>query len=315
MAKRTVIYALCLGLALMISGCASVQTEQSVDQVRQSLKLPPGVDLIWRQTEKEETLVKQKVAKALESGLTQQEAVAVALINNQSLQASLESLGVSQADLVQAGLFSNPSLGLLVRFPIHGEENGTNVELTGGLNLADAWLLPLRKDVAQASLRRATLEVAQMVLQLRRDAKAAFSRLHFQGKILAKKKEIATVLSSTLETAKRRRQFGFMTDLEIFNLDADAAQAEIEAAQAKMELEQARAALGRVLGLSGHHRQVELAGDPEGFMHGLPSLEKALAIAQENRVDLRLAQAQAAEARHMLSCWKRPGFSRKCMWE
>ena len=304
MVKRIVIYALCLGLAVLISGCASVQTGQRVGQVKESLKLPPGVDLIWRQSEKDEALVKEKVSQALQGGLTQKEAVAVALLNNQSLQASLESLGISQADLVQAGLFSNPSLGVLVRFPIKGEGNGTNVELSGGLNLSDAWLVPLRKDVARASLRRTTLEVAQMVLELRRDAKAAFSRVYFQGHILAKRKEMARLSSETLAAAKRRRQFGYMTDLDVHNLTADAAKAEIEAAQAEMELVQARAALVRVTGLTEHPLQLQLTSGPEAMSHGLPTLEKALAIAHANRVDLRLTQAQAAEARHMLKLQK-----------
>jgi cobalt-zinc-cadmium efflux system outer membrane protein len=304
MARRIWTYVICLGLTAIISGCASVDTSQRVKQVKESLKLPPGVDLVWRQTEKDETLVEQKIKHALQGGLTEKEAVALALLNNQGLQAGLESLGISQADLVQAGLFSNPSLGVMVRFPVKGEESGTNVELSLGLNLADAWLVPLRKDVAKASLRRATLEVAQRVLELRREVKTAFGRVYYQSQILAKRQDLARLAAATLEAAKRRRRFGYMTDLDVHNLTADAAQAEIEAARAEMELAQARAGLIRVLGLTGHPHQVKLAGKPETMKHGLPTLEKALVIAHKHRVDLRLVQAQAAEARQRLRLQK-----------
>lgn len=52
----------------------------------------------------------------LDDGITQEEAVAVALWNNPSFQATLADLGVARADLAEAGLLRNPILSLL--FPI-----------------------------------------------------------------------------------------------------------------------------------------------------------------------------------------------------
>ena len=49
----------------------------------------------------------------LEDGLTEQEAVALALWNNSGFQESLADLGVARADLLQAGLLRNPVLSLL----------------------------------------------------------------------------------------------------------------------------------------------------------------------------------------------------------
>lgn len=48
--------------------------------------------------------------------MTQEEAVAIALWNSPSFQATLADLGVARADLVEAGLFRNPILSLL--FPL-----------------------------------------------------------------------------------------------------------------------------------------------------------------------------------------------------
>src|SRR5262245_48559705 len=49
----------------------------------------------------------------LDDGLTQEEAVAVALWNSPSFQTTLADLGIARADLVEAGLLRNPILSLL----------------------------------------------------------------------------------------------------------------------------------------------------------------------------------------------------------
>src|SRR5689334_14168492 len=52
----------------------------------------------------------------LTDGITQEEAVAVALWNSPSFQATLTDLGIARADLAEAGLLRNPILSLL--FPV-----------------------------------------------------------------------------------------------------------------------------------------------------------------------------------------------------
>ena len=300
MVRRIGQMAVVMVFSLLIGGCASVDTSQRIGQVKDSLKLPPGVDLIWQKSEKDAALVKEKVDGALNGGLTQDEAVAIALINNQALQANLEELGVSQAELVGAGLFTNPTLGALVRFPVKGEESGTNVELSLGLNLADAWLVPLKKDVAKAALHRATLEVAQMVLETRRDAKAAYSRVYYLAESLQLKQQTVETVSKTYETGKRRQDFGYMTEMEVQHLAADLAMAELELARMRMDYQMARNALKRVMGISGHGQPLQLAGRTAAGKSSVPNLQDALDSAQKNRVDLRLAHARAAMARHKL---------------
>ena len=50
----------------------------------------------------------------LEDGLTEDEAVALALWNNRDFHATLSSLGIARGDLVQAGLLTNPQMNLFV---------------------------------------------------------------------------------------------------------------------------------------------------------------------------------------------------------
>ena len=53
---------------------------------------------------------------SIDDGLTSQEAVAIALWNSPSFQATLADLGIARADLVEAGLLRNPVFSLL--FPV-----------------------------------------------------------------------------------------------------------------------------------------------------------------------------------------------------
>lgn len=98
-------------------------------------------------------------AALLANGLTSDEAVQVALLNNPTVRVALLSVGVSRADVVQSTLFSNPTLFLSLQFPDGGGTPNVEVNLTQ--NIAELWLVPARKDAAQRDLDRTVLEAAR----------------------------------------------------------------------------------------------------------------------------------------------------------
>src|SRR6266545_4618011 len=53
---------------------------------------------------------------SLDDGLTEDDAVAIALWNNPALQAEMTALGLARADLIEAGQLRNPSLTLIFPF-------------------------------------------------------------------------------------------------------------------------------------------------------------------------------------------------------
>src|SRR5262245_10872226 len=80
---------------------------------------------------------------SLQDGLTSQEAVAIALWNSPSFQATLADLGIARADLVEAGLLRNPVLSLL--FPIGPKQ----LEWTLQFPFEVLWQRPRRVAAAQ----------------------------------------------------------------------------------------------------------------------------------------------------------------------
>src|SRR4030042_1650482 len=91
-----------------------------------------------------------------------------------SLQATFEEIGVAKADLVQAGLFTNPNLSALFRFPFGG--GGSDIEAAGLIKISDFWQIPLRQKVAAARLETAILEVSDEILNTVADVKRAHNK-------------------------------------------------------------------------------------------------------------------------------------------
>ena len=80
---------------------------------------------------------------SIDDGLTSQEAVAIALWNSPSFQATLADLGIARADLVEAGLLRNPVFSLL--FPVGPKQ----LEWTLQFPIDALWQRPRRVAAAQ----------------------------------------------------------------------------------------------------------------------------------------------------------------------
>jgi len=107
-------------LAAVLPSCASMQKERGHDDVSRIVQRHSGYRTGWEQGTPEDRQIADRVTQLLTGGLTRERAVSIALVNNPHLQATYESLDISQADLVQAGLISNPTIAGSVGFPING---------------------------------------------------------------------------------------------------------------------------------------------------------------------------------------------------
>src|SRR3954466_11524759 len=109
-----------IAFLLALPGCASMHQERGHDDVSQIVQRRSGYRTGWERGTPEARQIAERVSKLLAGGLTRERAVSIALINSPRLQQTYERLDVSQADLVQAGLLSNPTLGGSVGFRVNG---------------------------------------------------------------------------------------------------------------------------------------------------------------------------------------------------
>ncbi len=291
----------------LLTGCASVQTQQEWKRVKHFSVERTGIEIIWEQSEKDAMAVKEKVKRLVSDGITIDEAVKIALLNNRKLQASFEEIGIAKADLVQAGLFTNPNLSAIFRFPFGG--GGAGIEAAGLLNIADFWQIPIRKKVAAARLESAMLQISEEILNTAAEAKKAYINYLALSSVRDEMEKIKDHTEEWRDHLIYRQQFGYASNLDIYMANALAVGTELEFAKIESELLISRYRLHRILGLSPDQSDYELAEILSEEINQLPELEQLISYALSNRPDIQTARLHIENARQVLALERSRIFS------
>ncbi|WP_275920612.1 copper resistance CopC family protein, partial [Burkholderia sola] len=86
-----------------LAGCTTFSKDGGFDAVSSAASERIGKDAVVVRTDADREAVDQRTKELLGKPLSMDDAVQVALLNNRGLQASYAELGLSEADLVQAG--------------------------------------------------------------------------------------------------------------------------------------------------------------------------------------------------------------------
>lgn len=193
---------------------------------------------------------------AVDDGLTQEEAVAIALWNNPDFQTQLASLGFARADLHDAGLLQNPVLSLL--FPIGPKQ----LESTLRWPVEVLWQRPRRVRAASLSADSVAAGLEQTGLNLVADVKLAYveSALAQERTVLADRS--VTELDAIAMLLESRFQAGDVSRLEARTAAIDAARARQEAERARLDVALRANDLRARLGLALDDRAITLVMTP-----------------------------------------------------
>ncbi|MCE2983974.1 MAG: TolC family protein [Parachlamydia sp.] len=112
----------------------------------------------------------------LENELNPEAAIQIALLKNPKVQSIFEELGIAHADLVEAGLLSNPDFSLEVRYP-HKKNLLTNIEYLVTATFLDIFLIPLRTRLAAAEFEQAKRRVTNEILDLAFEVRQTYYEL------------------------------------------------------------------------------------------------------------------------------------------
>jgi len=228
----------------------------------------------------------------LDKPLSTEEAVAVALWNNRSLEATLAELGLARADLVEAGLLRNPNLSLL--FPVGPKP----FELLLGAPFDALWQRPRRVAAARLNLESVAEGLVRHGLDLARDVKIAHAELAAGGEQSRLAAEAAELLQKIAELTERRVRAGDAGALELTLARLEARTAQERAARQVRQADLARRQLRFLLGLRGEPASLAVAA---GSIPSAPPPERQdlVGTALASRPDLRAAElsVQAAARR------------------
>jgi cobalt-zinc-cadmium efflux system outer membrane protein len=233
----------------MLAGCASVPKEAGFGDVRSEVERRAGHRVQWNRLTADDRSVAAAVNELLAQGLTAEGAVQVALLNNRRLQATYEDLGVAQADVVQAGLLRNPVFDGDVKFFEGGE--GTKVELAAVQDFLDVFFIPLRQRIAATAFESEKLRVTGTVLDLVGEVRTAFYTHAAAEQALELRRTVVAATEASYDIARRIREAGNMTALDVANERALHEQAKLDLAVAEAAALDTRERLNVVLGLWG----------------------------------------------------------------
>jgi len=273
-------------------GCATVDPAPDFQRASQEITRATGYAGTFQPDDAE--VVAARVNELLGDGLSAGEAAQICLLNNPTLQAAFLDIGIARADVVQSGLFSNPSLGVAWRLPSGG--GLANFEADLAQNIVGLWQIPIRKRVAQQSLDRTILEVAAQAAKLAAGAKVAYHVAVGADRHLEIARENLELTRKVLEFAVLRRDVGAHSELDVNLARGVVLEAELAVREARLAAATARRSLVTMLGLTIQADQLvlaEAAAAPPAHELAVDALvETALA----GRLDLRATRAAVTAA-------------------
>ena len=293
--------------SLFLSGCASVQTQQEWEKVKAFSMERTGAEIRWEQTEEDVKVTKEEVNKLLSDGLTENDAVRIALVNNKTLQSTFEEIGIDRADLVQAGLFSNPNLSAVFRFPFGG--GGADIEAVMPFRISDLWQIPLRKKVASARLESTMLKVSEEILNTVAETRHAHNEYIALSRVKDETEKMKRQMEELRNHLMYRQKFGLTKDIDIYMADAEVLELEEELSRIEKELQIFRIRLNRLLGLSPEQFDYEVIGDLTEEFKPLPDLEIMLTHAFSSRPDIQISKVKVEDSRHILALERKRIFT------
>ena len=293
--------------ALGMCACAGFSRDSGFDSVADSAQRRLALNPRWPRTPEERQKVAAQVADLLSHPLSAADAVHVALLNNRMLQADFEELGISEADLVQAGRLPNP------RFDLRhaGADGQYDIEETLSLNVLALLAMPYARDVEKRRFAQTQDAVVLRIAQLAQDTREAYYRavaaresLRYQLKVRAAAETGATLAHRMVAAGN----WNHLDEAREQSLYADAAQG---LTQAQLAEQSAHERLLVLLGVADEKQgapELQVGGSlPElpGSADPLPDVEQAVL---RNRLDLQLMRAQIDELQQRLKLTRSTRF-------
>jgi cobalt-zinc-cadmium efflux system outer membrane protein len=278
--------------AVVLAGCAGVSAERGHDRVSTLVEQRTGHKTRWEQGPPDDGRAAAWVRSTAAQGLTPGRAVEIALVNSPELTVAYEELGISQADMIQAGLLRNPSIGAELGLPL---ENGQLSEQRFSLtqDFLDLFVLPRRKQMAREQFEADTLRVAHRALAVAAEAQKAFAAVQASAELVTFRRAVVEAARASGDLAARQFEAGNISELRLSLERAAYEQSKLELAQEELEQLEAQEQVNRLLGLSGETTSWKIAEPLPALPADEPTLEHLETFAIRQRLDLASARTEA----------------------
>lgn len=291
--------------AALLAGCATFSEDGGFGTVQRTVKERTGQDTRWVRSEDEANSVRARTRELLARPLGADDAVQLALLNYPGLQATYAELGISEADLVQAG--RGPNLRLHWLRTKTGNDV-VKVEESFGFDLLGVLLMPMRQKMEARRFERVQAEVTAEVIRVAAETRKAWIQAVAAAETARYMAQVKEAAEAGSELARRMAAVGNWSKLNQMREQAFYADAAAQLARSKHAAQAERERLGRLMGLWGEDLAFRL---PER----LPDLPAAPreggeleARAMEQRLDVRAAKREAEWVAESLGLTKATRF-------
>ena len=220
---------------------------------------------------------------SLSDGLTQDEAVAIALWNNAQFLADLAALGFARADLLEASLLPNPVFSIF--FPVGPKKLETKLNYPFEI----LWQHPRRVAAAKLDVEQISENLINNGLGLVRDVHYAFTDLQFAQEKADLAEKDAKLRSQIADITEARLRAGDISELEASVARIDARRAEDAVIQFSYEITLSQYRLCNLIGLGQNNPKIKIIPNSDS-MKPQAALDELLTTAFASRPDLRAAE-------------------------
>lgn len=235
----------------------------------------------------------------IQQELSVDSAIQIALLNNPEVQAVYEEVGIAQADLVEAGLFTNPIFEIEVRYP-HAKRLHTNIEYLVTATFLDIFLIPLKTRLASTELDQAKLRVANAILNLSYEVRNTYYALLAEQQMLKYTRAIAELTSIQTEVATRQNQVGNVFQLYEEQFQSKSLKSDMKIDKSQAQIIHLKEKLNRLLGLCDENCLLLPERLPEEVDYRGFDVCVLEAIALQERIDLQVARYDVIRFSQML---------------
>ena len=231
----------------VLAGCASFSPDAGFSSIESAAKDKLGKDVRWARSDADADAIDRRVQELLAKPLSVDDAVQVALLNNRGLQARFQDLGITEAEVVQAGRVPNPG------FSFGRSSRGDEREIERGIhfNLARLIAMPFIGQMEARRFEQTKGMVAMSVLSLAADTRKAYYNALAAEETVRYMRQVKQTADASAELARRMEQVGNFNKLQRAREQVFYADASLNLARAEQAQRSTRERLTRLLGAWG----------------------------------------------------------------
>ncbi|MGF6542183.1 TolC family protein [Paraburkholderia youngii] len=289
---------------LFLAGCTTFSKDGGFNTVSSTASERLGKAAVYVKTDEDREAVFRRTQELLAKPLGMDDAVQVALLNNRGLQASYGELGISEADLVQAGRLPNPGF----TFSRTHWSDGFGISRAFSMGVLGILTLPVATHIESQRFEETKLETASAMLAVAADTRKAYVSAVAAEQAALYSAQVKDSAEAGAELALRMRQAGNFSKLDYAREQAFYAESVAEVAKARQQSVVAREKLTRIMGLWGSGTQFRLPERLPDLPSDKPQLNDLESFAMQNRLDIQAAKHRTQSVASSLGLSKATRF-------